>query len=160
MNAAGDALLPPRDQPEALGQILYVSVNRIDPGDPRALAELQARSLDRNSALDLTGVLLATADNFAQYLEGNPIGLSLVMDSIRRDRRHSDLRIAPLAPLARRRFPAWRMACFAPGNFVARFMQPLLQGSDDVIPPTVASEIIRMMQGLAGQAAEVPRFDA
>ncbi|MGN6376815.1 MAG: BLUF domain-containing protein, partial [Sphingomonas sp.] len=75
--------------------LLYVSQSLLDyPADADQLTDIQAVSIARNSELDITGALIATPEYFAQYLEGDRDALHLLIRSIRRDPRHTQMSVS------------------------------------------------------------------
>ncbi len=62
-----------------------------------------------NAALNLTGLLLYHEGRFFQVLEGDDEALLQVMESITKDERHMDLRLAEHGPIEARSFQGWRM---------------------------------------------------
>ena len=93
--------------------VIYVSRPRIEPfGRARVLDDLQAISMARNSALDITGVLVVTPGFFAERLEGPADSVDAVMASILADQRHHDLRIVQQGDIPASRFHNWRMLRF------------------------------------------------
>ncbi|XOV91081.1 MAG: BLUF domain-containing protein [Bacteroidota bacterium] len=63
-----------------------------------------------NSEKDITGILLYSADNFVQYLEGEyePLN-SLYHDKILKDNRHKDVRLLVFEDHKKRYFSEWSM---------------------------------------------------
>ena len=78
----------------------------------RVLDDLRACSIARNSALDITGILIATPWHFAELLEGPNCNIEAVMASILADPRHCDVRIARRSGAERILFPTWQIARF------------------------------------------------
>lgn len=100
--------------------LLYVSESRLKlPDEDGEIDRIVHWSRGRNVDLDVTGALVFTERNFAQYLEGPEAGVDALMASIGRDPRHCDVRIVFRRPLARRRFPTWALAYAGPSTFVA-----------------------------------------
>jgi hypothetical protein len=79
------------------------------PFDERELAELLAVSRARNSASDITGMLLYRGGEFVQILEGTRSDVEELMEKIGRDPRHRDVRVLIEEPLHERRFAEWTM---------------------------------------------------
>lgn len=73
------------------------------------LAELLAVSRARNSAHDITGMLLYRGGEFVQILEGARSDVEALMETIGRDPRHTDVRVLIEEPLHERRFAEWTM---------------------------------------------------
>lgn len=64
----------------------------------------------RNEAADVTGALLFTENRFCQILEGGEREVKDIFDSIKRDRRHTDVTIIGIGTSFSRRFASWSMA--------------------------------------------------
>jgi len=64
----------------------------------------------RNAALDVTGILLRGPRFFCQALEGTAEQVHHLMDMIRKDPRHSDIREFGAVDVPERRFSGWSMA--------------------------------------------------
>lgn len=95
----------------ALQHLIYISmVARAEPS--RAdLQDLLACSVRNNRRLGITGLLLYAHGGFMQVLEGEAPGVATVFDRIRVDPRHCRLTVLLHAPIARRSFGHWAMAC-------------------------------------------------
>jgi hypothetical protein len=74
------------------------------------LHELLEQSRAYNEAHDLTGVLLYSAGQFVQVLEGGEAEVRAVYARIQRDPRHTDVLTLSQGPGPKRRFADWRMA--------------------------------------------------
>lgn len=90
-------------------EIIYIS---------KAAKELKAKDLENimnlsqhlNYKNSVTGCLLYTGKNFLQILEGQRSTLENLIFKIRRDRRHSELKIVSARQKEKRSFSAWGMA--------------------------------------------------
>jgi len=94
-----------------LHSLLYISDHLLSPA--ALAAEVDAiveGSLRRNSALQVTGALVATADHFAQVLEGAPAHVEELMATIVQDARHSNVRLIDVHDVNERFFPRWSLA--------------------------------------------------
>lgn len=137
-----------------IGSLLYVSRRlTVDSADESELQAIELISLTRNSTLNLTGVLIATPDHFAQFLEGDTAAIETVMTSVRADPRHTEVVVANMSPLGRRLFPAWRMACFGPGNFMSRHVSPMIDRHPEQLSPAEAGSLISLMTKLVDDSA-------
>lgn len=89
--------------------IAYISLEtrRLGKAD---IHDILRVSRDRNAARGVTGVLLYYGGLFLQVLEGEDTRLADLMETLRRDRRHGDLRIILDEPTDERHFPDWSMA--------------------------------------------------
>lgn len=94
-----------------LMRALYVSAAVGDAGRSLAtLAEILGQS-DRNNRRDhVSGVLARHEDLFLQALEGARVDLDRLLDRLRRDPRHGDVRLLAYGPVEERAFAAWGMA--------------------------------------------------
>jgi hypothetical protein len=78
------------------------------------LEQMLEESRLRNAKRDITGVLVFSDGVFFQVLEGERDDVEDLMDRIRRDPRHHDLKVILEEETAGRVFPTWRMACLSP----------------------------------------------
>jgi hypothetical protein len=112
----------------ALRALLYVSRVAIDADQQAAaLADIQTVSVARNTASDITGLLIATPSHFAQLLEGPRASIDAVMRAILNDPRHRDIRVVRNMPIARRLGDSWRLLSFDSGSFEERHVTPVLE---------------------------------
>lgn len=88
--------------------VSYVSTATA-PFDDERLADLLTQSRRSNHAHDLTGMLLYRRGRFFQVIEGPQDAVEHLMDAIRRDDRHSDVRILLSERIDERRFTEWTM---------------------------------------------------
>ena len=68
----------------------------------------------RNAKRDITGVLVFVDGVFLQVLEGEKDDVDDLMESIRRDTRHCNIKVFHEEEIERRAFPTWRMAYLSP----------------------------------------------
>ncbi len=93
---------------EALRSVTYSSTATSE-FDARELAELLASSRAANLARDLSGMLLFRGNRFLQVLEGPESLVRSLIDRIRRDPRHGDMRVLVDEEIEERRFADWTM---------------------------------------------------
>lgn len=93
---------------DPLVSLVYCS-SATHPFSEQELAELLAVSRARNSAHDITGMLLYRGGEFVQILEGSRSDVEALMEKIGRDPRHRDVRVLLEEPLHERRFDEWTM---------------------------------------------------
>lgn len=74
-----------------------------------ALEQLLEECRRFNAEHDVTGMLLHRSGRFIQVLEGRPDVLRALVERIRRDTRHHDMRILLEEPIDARRFADWTM---------------------------------------------------
>jgi hypothetical protein len=94
-------------------RIVYCSRNRVTGS--RADVEVQIRNIlatarTHNKAMGLSGAMTFNDNYFAQVLEGDAARLAPLLGRIRRDPRHSDIKILEQTETAQRLFPHWSMA--------------------------------------------------
>ena len=103
-------------------RIFYLSRSLASPTDVEAIVADARRA---NARRGVTGALMYTGAHFAQVLEGEAPDVAATMAAIARDPRHDTLARLLDAPVAGRRFGAWRMAFVdAPGadDLLARLL--------------------------------------
>ncbi|MEX8056936.1 BLUF domain-containing protein [Microbacterium sp. 16-032] len=91
-----------------LVSISYVSA-AAEPFDDDRLHDLLAQSRRSNHEHDLTGMLLYRRGRFFQVLEGPQDAVDELMTKIRRDPRHTDVRVLLTEHIDDRRFTEWTM---------------------------------------------------
>jgi hypothetical protein len=94
------------------GELLRLQyVSRVAPDlAADAVQTIASRSVAFNARADVTGVLIFTGTHFSQILEGPPAAVQRLMESIRRDSRHRDVRMLYESAISKRRFADWSMA--------------------------------------------------
>lgn len=98
-------------QPEsALLSVTYVSTSAA-PLTQTALEAILRQSRDNNERSGLTGMLAVRGDDFFQVVEGPPPAVRHVLQRLREDTRHSELRVLVEEEIDYRRFPDWTMRC-------------------------------------------------
>ncbi|MDR6689426.1 hypothetical protein J2X55_000325 [Microbacterium sp. 1154] len=91
-----------------LVSISYVSAAS-EPFDDGHLNDLLAQSRRSNHGHDLTGMLLYRRGRFFQVLEGPQDAVDELMTKIRRDPRHTGVRVLLSEHIDERRFTEWTM---------------------------------------------------
>lgn len=71
--------------------------------------DILAVSTKNNYEQDITGFLVVNGRNFFQALEGSQEQVFALLDSIRRDPRHQNLRVISSEIIVKRDFPDWSM---------------------------------------------------
>jgi hypothetical protein len=74
-----------------------------------SLLSLLQQCLGNNEASGVTGMLLYGNDTFLQVLEGEEAIVDTLVDKIRKDARHSEIRFLYRRPLERRQYTDWSM---------------------------------------------------
>ena len=88
--------------------LVYTSVASLKFSDQH-LRELLLKARANNHALGITGMLLYLDPYFIQILEGTETAVSARFDIIKRDARHTKLRLMYNKPVDSRAFPNWTM---------------------------------------------------
>ncbi|ACB24558.1 MULTISPECIES: BLUF domain-containing protein [Methylobacterium] len=132
------------------GSLLYVSRRLATPADIRDIVET---SRVRNARLQVTGALVASRNRFAQILEGPRAALDALMDSIRRDRRHTEVEVVMHADIERRRFPEWTLAYSGTSVFVDGLIEALAKRADT---RGHAGDVQRLVQAIEGLSRARP----
>jgi hypothetical protein len=81
---------------------------------PPDLEQMLQESRLRNARRYITGILVFVDGVFLQVLEGERDDVEDLMQSIRRDPRHRNLKVFNEEEIDRRAFPKWRMAYLSP----------------------------------------------
>lgn len=127
-----------------LEHLIYLS--RADPylavADVDAILRV-ARSL--NAARRITGALFFNAHTFVQVLEGDSAWLDVLLTSLGRDARHSEMEVVHRAAIAERNFGNWSMA------YTDR-LTPLAPLFDDMTP------LEAVLDGMRGDTRFVSGF--
>ncbi len=90
---------------------LYVSVAVGEAGRSlAALAEILGQAERNNRRDQITGVIALHGGRFLQAAEGARSDLDRLLERIRRDARHQDVRLLAFGPISERAFPNWAMA--------------------------------------------------
>jgi hypothetical protein len=94
-------------------RIVYCSRNAVIGTRPEVEVQIRnilATARVNNKAAGLTGAMTFNDSCFAQVLEGYSDDLRPIFDRIRRDLRHSDVKVLASSEPAGRLFPHWSMA--------------------------------------------------
>jgi len=129
--------------------LIYISRSLLTPANrAREIERILEAAHRRNRALGVTGALLFTGKNFAQVIEGDPDAVRRLMQSIRADPRHEDVRTVGEASCRRRTFFGWTMAYVGTATYVQRHIDRLLAG-DAAGDPTQVAGLKRLIFELA-----------
>lgn len=83
----------------------------IDDDITPLLRNIQQQAITRNTALDITGLLMFWDGTFFQVLEGEEEAIRDVFKSIEKDPRHCHVRCLLDEEIPERIFSQWRMRC-------------------------------------------------
>jgi hypothetical protein len=96
--------------------LLYISISEVPRDDVEdVLQEIIDVAVRRNLSSGVTGALAHIGRYFAQVLEGSAEAVQAVLDDIRSDSRHRDLRVVRAGEQSERRFSHWGMTLVWPG---------------------------------------------
>jgi hypothetical protein len=91
-----------------LYQFVYIS-RALQRFSEEELAQLCARSIERNRTVGVTGLLLYDGTRFIQALEGEHGAVLAIVDRITRDDRHTDIDVMADRPVDTQQFGLWSM---------------------------------------------------
>jgi hypothetical protein len=93
--------------------------------DPKKIEDIVSSSIRYNTELEVTGMLWADGNSFAQVIEGNCDNVGRTMGRICADRRHIDIEVLVDRSVLSRQFGNWSMrqaADDAPSAHATTFM--------------------------------------
>lgn len=139
--------------------IAYRSRNLIGQQTQNVEAEIERlleTSRARNLRLGITGALLFNENRFVQILEGDKKPVLEVLDSIKRDIRHTDIDVLPSRVVAERTFPEWSMAYIGaqPGHEAEAFA---FSAGFDWTRTTTELLSALLLDLIAGEGSVVPK---
>lgn len=100
----------------------------------------------RNAYLGVTGALIFTHIHFAQYIEGSRSDVDILMESIRYDRRHTDIEILNKAVTSQRMFSRWGLAYSGPSHFAERQIGEAAGHTQGTARPQITERLLWMMR--------------
>lgn len=65
---------------------------------------------DKNARLGITGILLLIQGKFIQYIEGPSENIDALYNTIKKDKRHTDLKLLDSGSIKEQQFKDWSMA--------------------------------------------------
>src|SRR5271165_4380396 len=98
-----------RDMAGNIHQIVYSSASA-EPMSAEELADILEMARDNNAAEGITGMLLYRNGHFLQVLEGPEERLGRLVEKLKRDPRHRNIRILLDGSIPARAFGTWSMA--------------------------------------------------
>ena len=125
--------------------LIYVSRKTLS--GPKGAADVKNILLvarERNKVLQVTGALFSASNTFAQFIEGSVSSIYQLMESIKRDPRHRDVKVVSVKDEVQRKFPNWTMAYSGNEYYIDRHVSRLL----DVPPPTNFVEWVEQLEAL------------
>lgn len=138
----------------AYTQLVYCSRSTAHGPDASrsAIRDILETSRLKNPQHEVTGVLLATGDWFAQVLEGPTEGVDRIFEAVRFDGRHHDLVVMPRRDVNERSFKDWSMA-FATTDDDTDHATAVLERAA-ARPDSAAVQTILQFQDIARQEIE------
>lgn len=116
----------------ALSTIVYHSKAAVQFSE-LDLLYLLAESRARNRAEGITGLLVFDQGAFFQWIEGPNLPLQRIWNAIRKDVRHRDIQVLADNAIPVRVFQEWHMQFAHRDCKAARYIDGLIQASDDVM---------------------------
>lgn len=92
----------------SLRSLTYVSQATVPLSDEE-FRQLGSESGRLNTVDGVTGLLVYNGDRFCQTIEGRPDVIGSLLDRLRRDGRHFNMRVTEDGPVPERRFRSWDM---------------------------------------------------
>lgn len=89
-------------------RILYFSTAETHVGNAD-VADIVETSAKKNKAQEITGALAFNGRNFCQVLEGEAKAVRALIETIRKDTRHSGFKVIDEKSVEARHFPDWSM---------------------------------------------------
>ena len=133
-----------------LVRIFYVS--EIAPGCTEVdVKVILGQAQVRNRRLDVTGMLAKSDGHFCQVVEGRPEAVDQIMDRVRRDKRHTRLRVLMELPCQRRLFEGWAMGLIIRDDMAAEMRQ--LHEAGAIAGTSMSDVIARLMPPQVSQQA-------
>lgn len=131
---------------------LSYSSRAVAPLNECDLARLESDASARNRAEGLTGLFVYDDGHFFQWLEGPVEGLTRIWDSVRRDKRHTDIRVSHIQPTPARVFGDWSMKRLRRGDPVlspASLLAATLPGLvETMVVPAIAARLAHVRDAL------------
>lgn len=130
--------------PRSILTFCYVSRSCIPADEADAvLAEIVARSAERNVAAQITGALICAGEYLAQLIEGPGDAVWALRSRLEADPRHDALVVLDVPASYRRRFDGWALAYSGGSSYFARYLRQVHQG---MAGPKEAERLILLMQ--------------
>jgi methanogenic corrinoid protein MtbC1 len=148
-----------------ISAVVYRSraVRSLAPPDLHALTEV---AQSRNAREAVTGLMLYDGGSFFQWLEGPAEGVGRVMNSIRRDPRHTDIEVLNDAPVPSRRFSDWSMKLATPGSMAIAASPDVLKAPAAIVedlrqrPDAAPVLLVKLVEMSAAEAADLSMDEA
>lgn len=129
----------------AIHQLVYES-HPTDALTKEQLRDILTKSQYKNIRLNLSGLLIFHAGKFLQLLEGGKKEVDELFDAIRRDPRHTDIKVVLESDCQFRSMPSWVMGLSTDDN-----LAETIGSVDYYISPEVTKLICESMDGEVGR---------
>ena len=129
----------------AIHQLVYES-HPTEALNKEQLRDILTKSQFKNIRLNLSGLLVFHAGKFMQLLEGGKKEVGELFEAIRRDPRHTDIKVVLESDCQFRSMPSWVMGLSSDDNLVE-----MSSSMDYYITPDVTIQICESMQGEVGR---------
>jgi methanogenic corrinoid protein MtbC1 len=148
-----------------LSAVVYRSraVRSLASPDLHALTEV---AQSRNTREAVTGLMLYDGGSFFQWLEGPAEGVGRVMNSIRRDPRHTDIEVLNDAAVPSRRFSDWSMKLATPGSMAVAASPDVLKAPAAIVedlrhrPEAAPVLLVKLVEMSAAETADLSMDEA
>lgn len=141
--------------------LLYVSRCLIPENDlETGIAHLVAAARQKNEKLGITGALVCTGTDFAQYLEGEQSTVECLVEQISADPRHKELIVLKSGEVADRRFDGWQLAYSGLSPLVSAIIDRARQSIDGNSGYRTRGLITFLERFAARQDSQAWSFDA
>jgi hypothetical protein len=133
--------------------LLYVSRSLLRlPDEAGEVDRIVLVARRENVRLGVTGALVFTRAHFAQVLEGDQGAVESLMERIRSDSRHTEVKVVSAGAREGRLFPHWSMAYSGGSLYVDRHIKPLLAPDPEPgATDRLAEKLVRLMREFAAQ---------
>ena len=111
---------------QTLYTLIYVSRAQVPFSDDE-LKRLVDKAKTRNRSLGISGYLCSFGQTFIQYLEGDESRVAILMDSIKKDKRHEVLNYIELDKIENRLFPDWGMRLITNEQLIETQLEQVLR---------------------------------
>jgi serine/threonine-protein kinase len=129
----------------AIHQLVYES-HPTDALTREQLRDILTKSQYKNIRLNLSGLLIFHSGKFLQLLEGGKKEVDELFDAIRRDPRHTDIKVVLESDCQFRSMPSWVMGLSTDDNFAN-----MIGSMDYYISPEVTKQICESIEGEVGR---------
>lgn len=146
----------PESRPVAIPllRLVYVS-RRPEPTTEVIVKGIVSHAIERNAAINVTGVLLVGRSWFVQMLEGEGRCVSATFKRIEQDKRHSAVQVVQRREIFELLCPEWGMACMDEHRELRALLDGLSSPDEGAFDPFQASanELVLLCVAAAQRAS-------